>query len=63
LEFQFIYIDAENVKGFGVVMKLDLGGFLGICCDCLGRMFIVHVLGSNVSNFLLKNLYWSLEIS
>jgi hypothetical protein len=47
-----MYIDAENVRGFGVVMKLDLDGFLGSCCDCLGRMLIAHVVRSNVFNFL-----------
>jgi hypothetical protein len=33
-------------------MKLDLDGFLGICCDYLGGAPSINVLGLNVFDFL-----------
>jgi len=33
-------------------MKLDLDGFLGICCDYLGGVPSINVLGLNVFDFL-----------
>jgi len=33
-------------------MKLDLDGFLSICCDYLGGVPSINILGLNVFDFL-----------